>query len=74
MKFKLKADATISAENIDAALLKIAEHFRKIVEDNHYDQIILDSGIITIEPGYSEGFTPRENQNDGPDPEGQEGE
>lgn len=63
MKFKLKADATISADNIDAALLKIAEHFRKIVddnEDNPYDVIIIETGFLMIDPGYTEGCTPRE--------------
>ena len=45
--FKLTADTEFMAKDIDDAMLKLAEHFKKLV--NGKDSNLLIGGIITIE-------------------------
>jgi hypothetical protein len=54
--FRIRADATFAADNIDDAFTKLQEHFRALAEDGVDGRSILLSGCITVEPARPDAF------------------
>jgi hypothetical protein len=48
MKFRLTADATFEAEDLDDAFAKLAEHFRRLSDAGSDGPEIITSGKISI--------------------------
>ena len=49
-RFILKAHCSFDAENIDDACLKLSEHFRRLVQDDNYDEFLFATGEIHLAP------------------------
>ena len=49
-RFILKADCSFDAENIDDACLKLSEHFRRLVQDDNYNEFFFVTGEIHLAP------------------------
>jgi hypothetical protein len=50
MKFRIKADATFTAQNIDDALLVLSKHFKALAEKGVDSITALTSGEISVSP------------------------
>ena len=50
MYFILKADCEFTADNLDDAFKLLEEHFRKLREDEDYDETPFLAGEIHIQP------------------------
>ena len=50
MDFRIKADATFSADNIEDALLKLSDYFKTMAtSENLSEESIIESGEIKVE-------------------------
>lgn len=50
MVFSFNANCTFEAENVDDALLKVAQHFGALQKDQIDPEFLLLSGTLSLEP------------------------
>jgi hypothetical protein len=54
--FRIKADATFKAENIEDALVKLSDYFKTMaVSDNLPEKSIIESGEVDVKPSKNFG-------------------
>jgi len=49
-RFILRADCSFDAEDLDDAFLRLSEHFRRLAEDENYEEGFIETGEIHLSP------------------------